>query len=121
MEMAKINNKATIAETLRESSAVLNELSEETSSIEKIADALVHCYQKGGKMVLFGNGGSAADAQHLAAELVGRYKIERPSLASLALTADTSALTSIGNDFGFAEVFSRIYKLFFVKSNVSTL
>jgi D-sedoheptulose 7-phosphate isomerase len=61
----------------------------------------------GGKILAFGNGGSAADAQHFAAELTGRYLKERPGLAALALTTDTSALTAIGNDFGFDRVFSR--------------
>ncbi|WP_187647928.1 D-sedoheptulose 7-phosphate isomerase [Nitrosophilus labii] len=59
------------------------------------------------KILLFGNGGSAADAQHLAAELVGRFKKERRSLPAIALTTDTSALTAIGNDYGFEEVFAR--------------
>jgi hypothetical protein len=61
----------------------------------------------GGKILIFGNGGSAADAQHLAAELVGRYKIERQGLAAIALTPDPSALTSIGNDYGYEFIFSR--------------
>jgi len=61
----------------------------------------------GGKILAFGNGGSAADAQHFAAELSGRYLKERPGLAALALTTDTSALTAIGNDFGFDRVFAR--------------
>ena len=60
-----------------------------------------------GKVLLFGNGGSAADAQHWAAELTGRYLRERPGLAALALTTDTSALTAIGNDYGFDQVFAR--------------
>jgi len=62
---------------------------------------------QGGKLLLMGNGGSAADCQHIAAELVGRYKKERPALAAIALTVDTSALTAIGNDYGFDTVFSR--------------
>ena len=63
---------------------------------------------KNGKKILFaGNGGSASDAQHLAAELVGRYKFDRAPLASIALTTDTSALTAIGNDYGFKDIFSR--------------
>jgi D-sedoheptulose 7-phosphate isomerase len=61
----------------------------------------------GGKVLLFGNGGSAADAQHWAAELTGRYLRDRPGMAAIALTTDTSALTAIGNDFGFEHVFSR--------------
>ena len=61
----------------------------------------------GGKILIFGNGGSAADAQHIAAELVGRYKIERKGLPAIALTTDTSALTAIGNDYGYDHVFDR--------------
>lgn len=61
----------------------------------------------GGKILFFGNGGSAADAQHLATELVARYKRNRPAIAAIALSTDTSALTAIGNDFGFDEIFSR--------------
>ena len=63
--------------------------------------------RKGRKILLFGNGGSAADAQHIAAEFVGRYLMERPSLPAIALTTDTSALTAIGNDYAFEDVFSR--------------
>jgi D-sedoheptulose 7-phosphate isomerase len=72
--------------------------------------AIVECLQAGGKLIVFGNGGSAADAQHLAAELVGRYRAERKALAAIALTTDSSALTAIGNDFGFEEIFSRQLK-----------
>jgi len=61
----------------------------------------------GGKLIIFGNGGSAADAQHIAAEFVGRYLVEREALPAIALTTDTSALTVIGNDYGFEQVFSR--------------
>ena len=61
----------------------------------------------GGKLIIFGNGGSAADAQHIAAEFVGRYLVEREALPAIALTTDTSALTAIGNDYGFEQVFSR--------------
>jgi D-sedoheptulose 7-phosphate isomerase len=72
-------------------------------AIELIAAAL----RDGHKLLLFGNGGSAADAQHIAAEFVNRFKIERVPLPALALTTDTSALTSIANDYGYAEVFAK--------------
>lgn len=65
------------------------------------------CLAKGGKILLCGNGGSAADAQHLAAEFVNRFVLNRPPLAAIALTTDTSALTAIGNDFGFEQIFSK--------------
>ncbi len=76
-------------------------------TIEKLAHQLVKLYKEGKKTLLAGNGGSAADAQHIAAELVGRYGFDRPSIPSLALTTDTSNLTAIGNDYGYDKVFSR--------------
>ena len=75
--------------------------------IEKVASKCVEIYRNGKKTIIAGNGGSAADAQHIAAELVGRYGFDRPSLPSLALTTDTSNLTAIGNDYGYDKVFSR--------------
>ena len=75
--------------------------------ITDVAKACVDVYKKGKKTLLAGNGGSAADAQHIAAELVGRYGFDRPSIPSLALTTDTSNLTAIGNDYGYDRVFSR--------------
>ncbi|WP_345979968.1 D-sedoheptulose 7-phosphate isomerase [Sulfurimonas sp. HSL3-2] len=75
--------------------------------IEKVASKCVEIYKNGKKTIIAGNGGSAADAQHIAAELVGRYGFDRPSLPSLALTTDTSNLTAIGNDYGYDKVFSR--------------
>jgi D-sedoheptulose 7-phosphate isomerase len=76
-------------------------------SIGKIAEAITASLMEGGKVLLCGNGGSAADAQHIAAEFVGRYEGDRPPLAAIALTTDTSALTAIGNDYGFDHVFER--------------
>jgi D-sedoheptulose 7-phosphate isomerase len=69
--------------------------------------AIVEALKAGAKLLVFGNGGSAADAQHVAAELVGRFQRDRPALAALALTTDTSILTSVGNDFGYESVFAR--------------
>jgi D-sedoheptulose 7-phosphate isomerase len=71
------------------------------------ADMLTACMTAGGKVLLFGNGGSAADSQHLAAEFVNRFQIERPPLAAMALTTDTSILTSIGNDYHFDDIYSK--------------
>ncbi len=75
--------------------------------ITDVARACVNVYKKSKKTILAGNGGSAADAQHIAAELVGRYGFDRPSIPSLSLTTDTSNLTAIGNDYGYDQVFSR--------------
>ncbi len=77
------------------------------NAIEDVAKKCVLLYRGDKKTILAGNGGSAADAQHIAAEMVGRYGFDRPSLPSLALTTDTSALTAIGNDYGYDKVFSR--------------
>ncbi|NDU80030.1 MAG: D-sedoheptulose 7-phosphate isomerase [Ferrovum sp.] len=76
-------------------------------SVEKAAIACINSLQKGGKILLAGNGGSAADAQHIAGELVSRFAFDRPGLPAIALTTDTSILTSIGNDYGFEILFSR--------------
>ena len=73
----------------------------------KIADVIAASLRAGNKLLIAGNGGSAADAQHIAAEIVGRYKKDRPAYAAIALTTDTSALTAIGNDYGFEQVFAR--------------
>ena len=75
--------------------------------VNDIATAATAALRGGGKILIAGNGGSAADAQHIAAEIVGRYKQDRPSYAAIALTTDTSALTAIANDYGFEQVFAR--------------
>jgi D-sedoheptulose 7-phosphate isomerase len=77
------------------------------AEVEKITDACVKSLTNGGKILFAGNGGSAADSQHLAAELVSRLCYNRPGLAGIALTTDTSGLTAIGNDYGFENLFSR--------------
>ncbi len=79
-------------------------------TIIDIAGYIAASLVRGGKLIICGNGGSAADAQHMAAEFVGRYKLERPSLPAIALTTDTSVLTAIGNDYGFRDVFSKQVK-----------
>jgi D-sedoheptulose 7-phosphate isomerase len=73
----------------------------------KIAGVIASALSSGNKLLIAGNGGSAGDAQHIAAEIVGRYKKDRPAYAAIALTTDTSALTAIGNDYGFEQVYSR--------------
>jgi D-sedoheptulose 7-phosphate isomerase len=78
-----------------------------SAAVGKGAALMVSALAAGGKVMLCGNGGSAADSQHMAAELVGRFVKERRALAAVALTTDTSALTSIGNDYGFEDVFAR--------------
>jgi D-sedoheptulose 7-phosphate isomerase len=82
-------------------------LRENLEVLIKTIDAIVAAFRTGNKLLLFGNGGSAADAQHIAAEFVNRFRIERPPLAALALTTDSSALTSIANDYDYTQVFAR--------------
>lgn len=83
------------------------------------ADMLATCITSGHKILIFGNGGSAADAQHIAAEFVNRFQIERPPLAALALTTDTSIITSIGNDYHFDEIFSKQVKALGKKDDIA--
>src|SRR6478672_4726415 len=80
---------------------------EDPQAILDAATAIVGALRHGGKLLLFGNGGSAADSQHVAAELVGRFQRDRAALSAIALTTDTSILTSIGNDYAFDRVFAR--------------
>ena len=77
------------------------------STVEAAAGACIDCMQRGGKIILAGNGGSAADAQHIAGEFVSRFAFDRPALPAIALTTDTSILTAIGNDYGYEKLFSR--------------
>lgn len=91
-------------EHLKTSQATLKYIAE---PLENAANLCIDCLQNSGKILIFGNGGSAADAQHIAAEMVGRYKVERRGLPAIALTTDTSALTSIGNDYGYDQIFNR--------------
>jgi D-sedoheptulose 7-phosphate isomerase len=81
--------------------------SEVVLTVAKVSEILVSALKQGNKVLLFGNGGSAADAQHIAAELVGRFAFDRPALPALALSVNTSCVTAIGNDYGFDQVFSR--------------
>lgn len=96
--------RATLAETI-----ALHRQAMETSApaVFAAADAIIAAMRGGRKLVIFGNGGSASDAQHVAAEFVGRFQRERQALAALALTTDTSVLTAIGNDYAFDRVFAR--------------
>jgi D-sedoheptulose 7-phosphate isomerase len=77
------------------------------ATVAEVGRVIVHALSEGGKVLLFGNGGSAADAQHIAAEFVGRFAFDRPALPALALSVNTSCVTAIGNDYGFELVFAR--------------
>lgn len=87
--------------------AVKQDLLADVGACVEVARVLIDAYRDGGSVFLFGNGGSAADAQHIAAEFLGRFYIERPGMAAHALTVNTSALTAISNDYSFRDVFAR--------------
>jgi len=87
-------------------------LKHSTDVVTQVAEAILHAFQKGRTVFFFGNGGSAADAQHLAAEFVNRFRLERRALPALALTTDTSVLTCIANDYHFDRVFARQIEAF---------
>ena len=109
MDTAAVDHHAFARDQIGELRAALDELSV-PDRLEQLVDTAVlvsAALGRGGKVLFCGNGGSAADAQHLAAELVGRQNYDRGPLAGLALTVDTSALTAIANDYGYEEVFSR--------------
>lgn len=78
-----------------------------TGTVSDMAETIIKSLASGNKLLIMGNGGSAADAQHFAAEIIGRFKLERPALPAIALTTDSSILTAIGNDYGFDYVFTR--------------
>lgn len=105
--MPKIEARRSITRQLRESSRVIAQTAKLAPMIERAAAELIAAYRRGNKILAFGNGGSACDAQNFADELVGRFSRNRPPLPALALTVNTADLTSIANDFGYDKVFSR--------------
>jgi len=115
----KNKKKHLITQELEESIQVKKKVKEKlVAKITKIAELIIETYNKGKKVVIFGNGGSAADAQHIACELVGRFKKERPALAAIALSTNTSNLTSIGNDYGYEMTFARQVEALVQKGDV---
>lgn len=107
-EGARSRRRRDVLGAFAESAELHRRLAESCAdAVVEAADLIRLSLGRGGKVLLFGNGGSAADAQHVAAELVGRFARERAPLAAVALTTDTSALTAIGNDYGFEQIFAR--------------
>src|SRR5690349_13983028 len=96
--------ETSVAESLSVKSRFFHE---NRAQIVRAADIVVEALRAGRKLLLFGNGGSAADAQHLAAEFVGRFMKDRKALAAIALSTDTSVLTALGNDYGYDQIFAR--------------
>ena len=105
--MYNLNTQEKIRNYILSSSEIVDSSISLAPNIEKSITAIVKCLRKGNKVVLFGNGGSAADAQHIAAELIGRFSINRKSLPAIALSDNPSTITAISNDFSFDLVFSR--------------
>lgn len=103
----KYNLQKDIEKAVLSSSDIIRKSASLSDQIEKSIIALVNCIKKGNKVILFGNGGSAADAQHIAAELIGRFEINRKSFAAIAITTDSSVITSLSNDYSYDVVFSR--------------
>lgn len=99
--------ESNIRKSIRDSAKSIQTLVKLIPQIQKSINVIVKCLSEGRKVVLFGNGGSAADAQHIAAEIVGRFKLERRSYPSIALTTDTSCITAFTNDYSFDIIFSR--------------
>lgn len=106
-----------MARSIAVKQAVLND-SSLTDKIARVADACVQAYRSGRKVLFAGNGGSAADAQHLAGELVNKFRFDRPGLPAVALTTDTSVMTAIGNDYGFDRLFARQVEALGVRGDV---
>jgi len=102
-----VDKKANITRQIKDNITLQNHLIEETDSLIAIAEQLVLAFKSGNTVFLFGNGGSAADAQHIASELTGKFILDRESLPAIALTTNTSNLTAIANDFGYDTVFAR--------------
>lgn len=118
--MKKMMSSQLILETLNESICVKQEFI--TSHVEKIESAahlIVERLKEGNKLLIFGNGGSAADAQHMAAEFINRFQMERPPLAAIALTTDTSVITSIGNDYSFEEIFLKQIQALGIRGDIA--
>jgi len=108
-----MDKSAIILQNINDSIATKNKLLNDkkiATSIEDVANAIIECYQHDGKVLFCGNGGSAADAQHLAAELTGRYYYDRPPLYAEALHVNTSYLTAVANDYNYNEVYARLIK-----------
>lgn len=105
--MPNQTNDSLVTKLLLEHRAVVDKMISSSLEIEYLALLIIDAISKGRRLYLLGNGGSAADAQHIAAELVGRFQKERKGLPALALTTDTSILTAVGNDYGYEHIFSR--------------
>ena len=108
-----------IEKYITESSEIIKNSLSLTNDIEKVINEIVTAIKNGNKLILFGNGGSAADAQHIAAEFVGRFMLERKSYPAISLTTDSSILTSLGNDYSYDVIFSRQCESLVTKGDIA--
>jgi D-sedoheptulose 7-phosphate isomerase len=108
IESPAVSLKTKIIRRFEENAAVQGEMARRCSGeIGAVIDIIIKVYRAGGKVVIFGNGGSAADAQHIAAEMMGRFLLERQAFPAIALTTNSSVLTALSNDYGYDQVFKR--------------
>ena len=114
--MTDFNNQ--ITQIFEQSVDSLNNSISLKPDINSAINLIIDCIKNGNKLIIFGNGGSAADAQHIAAELIGRFKLERKSFPAIALTTDSSILTSLGNDYSYDIIFSRQCESLVLKNDV---
>ena len=117
--MSTDSRTATVVRVLKDAAAAHERMAANVAAVVAVADAITTALKQGGSVLVFGNGGSAADAQHFSAELLGRYEHERRAWPAIALTTDTSALTAIGNDYGFDRVFARQLEALGTKGDVA--
>jgi D-sedoheptulose 7-phosphate isomerase len=116
---AAIDRTGPVIRQIREGVAVARWLESEAKNIVVMAEALVAAFRRGNKVLVFGNGGSAADAQHIAAELAGRQYLDRDSLPAIALTTNSSSVTAIANDYGYDTIFAHQLRGLAVKGDVA--
>ena len=114
-----LTNKNEIKGKILERLDIIRSSTSLTPEVEKSTNAIIKCIKKGNKVILFGNGGSAADAQHIAAELIGKFNIKRKSLPAISLTSNSSTITALSNDFSFDTVFSRQCESLVSKGDIS--
>jgi D-sedoheptulose 7-phosphate isomerase len=112
------NKKAVVTEQIRQSASLCASMAGQADTIVQIAEQMSKAFRQGKKVLLCGNGGSAADAEHIACELAGKFTLFRDPLPAIALTTNTSSLTAIGNDFGYEEVFARQLRGLVAKGDV---
>jgi len=118
MKQMKKNNEKKIERKIENSSKIIKNLIKIIPELEKSIEIITKCLKQKNKIILFGNGGSAADAQHIAAEFIGRFQFDRKSLPALSLTTNTSTITAISNDYSYDKVFSRQCESLVVENDV---